>query len=379
MKKNKNVKLTDKDFEQMQKVKNQYNKYVDTGFHFYLSYWARVFLIFVGVVVIGFLSYWAFSYSFTGKQEITLKYEENADIDYKVKQFEDSITNTSNGEVNSYISSLVDDISTDFKYTYKLDKKADIKYSYYIDATMEVNDKSNNSTLYKKNNKLMKQVNKEEQDVDSITINQNINVDYSNYNKIANSIISYDESNTNITGNVLLKMYVDIEVNCDGFDEKITKSQVVEVVIPLLSKQVNVSLAKKVNESDVYLINKAPELKNKGLLYVGISLLIVDTLFFLMGASFIFRANPKKTKYCKLRDGILRDYDRIIVNAKSFPKISKHNIIDCYSFSELLDAQRLLEKPIIYFEIIKNQKSVFIIIGETDVYEYTLKECDIDY
>ena len=377
--KNKSVKLTDKDFERMQKVKNQYNKYVDTGFHFYLSYWARVFLIFVGVLVIGFLSYWAFTNSFTRKQEATLKYEESGNIEYKVKQFEDSITNSSNEDVNSYLSSLVDDISTDFIYNYKLDKKADIKYSYYIDATMEVNDKSNKSTLYKKNNKLMKQVNKEEKDVDSININQNINLDYSNYSKIANSIVSYDINNSNITGNILLKMYVDVEVNCDGFDKTLTKSQVIEVNIPLLSNQVSVNLVKKVNDSDVYLMDRDPELKNKGLLYVGISLLIIDTLFFLMGVSFIFRANPKKTKYCKLRDGILRDYDRIIVNAKSFPKISKHNIIDCYSFSELLDAQRLLEKPIIYFEIIRNQKSVFIIIGDTDVYEYTLKECDIDY
>jgi hypothetical protein len=44
-----------------------------------------------------------------------------------------------------------------------------------------------------------------------------------------------------------------------------------------------------------------------------------------------------------------------------------------------MDAQRMLEKPIIYFEIIKNQKCTFYIIDDKDVYEYTLKECDLEY
>ena len=87
----------------------------------------------------------------------------------------------------------------------------------------------------------------------------------------------------------------------------------------------------------------------------------------------------KRTKYCKLRDGILNDYDKVIVNSKKIPVITDETVIDCYSFSELLDAQSTLQKPIIYYEIIRNQKSAFIIVDNGTVYRYILKECDLEY
>ena len=79
------------------------------------------------------------------------------------------------------------------------------------------------------------------------------------------------------------------------------------------------------------------------------------------------------------RDKLLKDYDKVIVNSKKIPNIKGLNIIDCYSFQELFDAQKLLEKPIIYFEIVKDQKALFFIIDGDDMYQFVLKECDVDY
>ena len=61
------------------------------------------------------------------------------------------------------------------------------------------------------------------------------------------------------------------------------------------------------------------------------------------------------------------------------PVLKEYNVIVCTSFSELLDAQRLLDKPIIYYEIVKDQKCVFVILGTNDAYKFTLKKCDIEY
>ena len=60
------------------------------------------------------------------------------------------------------------------------------------------------------------------------------------------------------------------------------------------------------------------------------------------------------------------------------PDISEHNVIYYENLSELLDAQHLINKPIIYYEIIKKQKCIFVMTGATDTYRFTLKECDID-
>ena len=75
----------------------------------------------------------------------------------------------------------------------------------------------------------------------------------------------------------------------------------------------------------------------------------------------------------------MKTYDRIIVNTKKLPRFGDTNIIDCYDFNELLDAQETLELPINYHEIVKNQKCVFYIKNGKDIYKYTLKECDLEY
>jgi hypothetical protein len=59
--------------------------------------------------------------------------------------------------------------------------------------------------------------------------------------------------------------------------------------------------------------------------------------------------------------------------------VEGQNIIDCYSFSELLDAQDTLKKPILYNEIVKNQKCIFLIVDGENVFRYVLKEVDLEF
>ena len=113
--------------------------------------------------------------------------------------------------------------------------------------------------------------------------------------------------------------------------------------------------------------------------YIGSGFLILATLVVIYIISLILKARPKKSKYCELRDGYLREYDRLIVNSKSLPSFKDNHVIDCYDFNELLDAEELLELPINYYEIVKNQKCVFFIMNGKEVFKYTLKECDLDY
>ena len=68
------------------------------------------------------------------------------------------------------------------------------------------------------------------------------------------------------------------------------------------------------------------------MLLSGIALLIVDTMFLLTGISFMFRTVPRKSKYCILRDGLLKEHDSIIVNVKELPKYNDLKIIKTNTF-----------------------------------------------
>lgn len=361
----------------MKKVPSKRNKYVANSFHFYFSYAFRIIVMFLSIFIIGILSYKCFTESFSDSKDENLAYEEKGSIDYKVlyleeNLFEEGILNPD----DSYMSDVIDDIGTDFHYQYDLDKSADITYTYYVTATMILKNASDQKVISKKEDTLIKNVTKEEKEVQQIKIDQNINLDYDYYNNLAKVV---QNEYGNVTGSIELKMHIAVSVDYSRFTKEISNEKQIEVSIPLLSTQVRAEMVNDVSDKNVYTEHKNPKLTNKVSLYSGISLLIMDTIFFLLALSFIFRTRPKKSKYCTLRDGLLRDYDRILVNSKKIPKLSSYNIIDCYSFSELMDAQRLLGKPIIYYEIVKDQKCIFILIGDTDIYQFTLKECDIDF
>lgn len=374
----KNMKVKDEEFAKMKKVHSSSSKYVDKKFYFYFSYTIRVILMFIAIFILGIVSYLCFVDSFSDSKDVVLSYEEKGEVSYDVSllldnPFEEGTLNP----VDSYISEVIDNIGTDFYYQYNLDKVVDVKYSYYIVATMELKNKINGVVLTKNEYNLMQKVNKVEKNVQQIEIKQNINLDYDWYNKLAQSI--EEKYGIDVLGNLSMKMYIDLETNYEGFDKVIENEQALEVNIPLLSTEVSSDTVEAINNKDVYLEHANPKLINKVKLYIGILVLIIDTIFFLLAINFILRSTPKRSKYCTLRDGLLKDYDSIIVNSKNMPKFGDSNVIECYSFGELMDAQRLLDKPIIYYEIVKDQKSLFVIIGDNDVYKFTLKECDIDF
>jgi len=138
-------------------------------------------------------------------------------------------------------------------------------------------------------------------------------------------------------------------------------------------------MVENIDEKDVYTEYEAARLTSKSSLFVAISLWIVDIIFLLLVFSFIAKSTPKKSNYMRIRNGLLKDHDNVIVNSKNDPDFKGYNVINCATFEELIDAQKVLNKPIIYNELVKNQKCMFIIISGNDVYKYILKEADIDY
>lgn len=372
----KNLKIKDEDFAKMKKVYKS-NKYVDREYHFYLSYRLRVFLMFFSILLIAVVAAECFSSSFSKEENVVLNYEEKANIDYNVTLLEGNLFEQGALQPgNAYISELVDNISTDFHYEFKVDSESDIEYTYYVEAMMEYKSNKEGTIISQQVDTLIKETTQEINNSKDLILNQNVNLDYDYYNKLAKEI---NEKYVDINGNLYLKMHIAVNVKNDAFENAIKQKDVIEVKIPLLSTEVSASMINSINNKDVYIEHKEADLNNGLTLFIGISLLILDTIFLLMTLSFVVKTTPKKSKYMKLRDGLLRDYDRVIVNTKSIPEIEGHTIIDCYGFNELLDAQKLLNKPIIYNEIVKNQKCIFIIVSENEVYRFILKECDIDF
>ena len=91
------------------------------------------------------------------------------------------------------------------------------------------------------------------------------------------------------------------------------------------------------------------------------------------------KTSAKKSLYDVTLSKILREYDRVIVNSKKIVDLNNEKeIIDVNSFTELLDVRDNLEKPIIFSEVHKGQKSVFIVKTSNETYRYVLKLADLE-
>ena len=320
--------------------------------------------------------------SFSKSSSVSMPYEVSGAIDYNVSLLPGNPFETGNlSAVNTYIADYIDDVSTDFIFNYEIDEKSDIEYSYYVDATMELKSDKDGSVLSRKVDKLIPEVKKEEKDTDKLDLKQNVNLDYNHYNNLAKDISKSvrDEHGIDITGNLFLQLHIDIQVRNKEFKNVINTSKDIKVEIPLLSTQVKAFMVDNINEKNIYTEYEASKLISKSSLFVAISLWIVDIIFLLLVCSFIMKSTPKKSSYMRIRNALLREHDGVIVNSKNDPDFKGYNVINCSSFEELMDAQKVLNKPIIYNELVKNQKSMFIIVSGNDVYKYVLKEADIEY
>ena len=378
----KELKVKDSDFAKMERVETPRNKYVDKGFHLYFSYSIRIFFMFLAIFVIAVISYINYTNSFSKGSDVEMSYEEKAKVDYNVTLLPGNPFESGNlNAVNTYIADYIDDISTDFYYDYTLGKESDIKYTYSVKAIMELKSDKDGTELSRREDTLVPEMTNETKDTKVLNLKQNVNLDYNHYNNLAKQVSKnlYDEHGINISGHLYLEMHINTIVTNDNFKEVIEDSEVIKVEIPLLSTQVKAAMVNKVNNKDVYVEHEGSELISKSSLFVAISLWIVDIIFLLLVCSFIMKSTPKKTNYMRIRNSLLREHDSVIVNSKNDPNFKGYNVINCASFQELIDAQKVLGKPIIYNELVKNQKCMFIIINGNDVYRYVLKEADIEY
>ncbi len=369
----KNYKLTDKDFAKMKKVHAKANKYTDNSFHFYLSFNLRIVFLVLIALILCILSFNLYKNSFSEPTSVIAKYKETGSVDNNVTRFENELLDTGNlvlGDV--YMSDLVNDIGLDFNYSIDFNKDVKYSYTYSVVGKMSLFNNEKEVSIYQDYN-LLKDISNSATG-DKLIIKQNVNLDYDYYNNLAKEF----NVNGDLTGNFHLVMDIKVKVLDSSFDHENEIDRTIEVDIPILSSDVKVT-ADNFDEEKSFMETTDSKLVNPTSLFGAVLLIIIDTVLILSSISYINSLLPKKSKYCYLRDGLLQDYDKIIVNSRKINKFTNYNIIDCYSFQELMDAQRLLEKPIIYHEIVKNQKCIFYIIDGNDCYQYILKECDIDY
>lgn len=344
----------------------------------YLGYYPR-YIIYLTCVVISLVFFLIFACNgIEFKEKVKLHYKIKPSIDYKVYLKENEYYKEKYLSENmQYISGLIDYIDLNLKYKVDISEKANCEYKYNIKADLIITDKNNSDKVLYKSSEILKDiVVVKNPKTNNINVIENIKLNYDNYDGLVSSFKG--KYNISVSSNLIITMHVDTIVQGEKINKDIIDSEDMVVTIPLSEQTINILTDYKKDGKDetisrrFYLKIINQDMAISSLIFGIISAISIRTLFI-----FIKKTSKAKSCYAKRLDQILSDYDQLIVSIGKMPVLNDCRIIEVESFEELLDASKNLNKPILYIEIHKHQKSYFLILEDNNVYRYVLKEVDL--
>lgn len=311
-----------------------------------------------------FFAYEAVKYS----ANPVVSYNEESKSSYEVcVEGEDFYNKSCLKEGMQYISSITNNIKAKFNYDVSFSKDINYDLKYYIVAVTKIYDKSNPTlVLYNKEDVLVAPKSLKKTD-SKITLSENVEIPYKNYKNFIDSYNNVYSIEADSSLDVIL--YLDE-------DEKEDRA-IASLNIPLntdlytITKKNTSNLNRNVEiESDSY--NKFSMFCTIGAAFLAILALVLIIRL----TNLVLRAYKCKNIYQRELTKILREYDRVIVVARSgYETLEVKRMIKVTSFKELLDARDVLGKPIIYVKV-NNVKSEFYVEDDDKVYLYVMKDAD---
>lgn len=336
-----------------------------------LKPWFVCFLYALFIIIFLLTSLFIVKTIFKTSNESKIAYIESGTANYKVYLKENNYYEEKYLDKNSrIIASLINTISVNFNYDIKSNEKLNYNYGYKIVGELLIYDKNdNNKPLHKKEYNLLSD-NLKANNQTNINISKDVVIDYDEYNKYFNSFKS--TYGLNSVGELVVKMII----TSDTYKDKEGKNNTVNelsVSIPLSEQTIDITLKtndfNKTNELNIT-TNKTVTIFEIVSLCLTVSILIVLIVNLIIYLTKVY--NSKNNPYERELKKILKEYDSIIVNATSSFVENKDKVIRVGDFKELLDAQKLHNVPILFYEVEKGNKSYFVIKDNETVYRYTL-------
>ena len=304
-------------------------------------------------------------------------YSETSNLDYKVCLKEnDYFTEKCLDKDRQYIASIIDYIGAEFKYNFVASDEFNYNYRYSINARIVATEKNNSSKIiYDESEVILEDKLVIMNDSKSFEILENLNIDYTKYNKKMNSFRK--DYTLTLNSNLIITLVVEVSGDYEKIDDKVETRQSIDLTIPLSEQTVDVGMNyKNLNESES--INMETKNSVINIVFYGLSVLFIllSLIMVLVFVKFMKRITIAKSAYTKFLEKIMREYNQIIVETKSLPKFDGVNVFDVDSFEELLDVRETIAKPILYIKI-HSQKSYFIISNGNELYRFVLKDVDL--
>lgn len=350
---------------------------------FYYSYNKRLILNCVVFIVLLIAGTNFLIKAFTLEEAKVINYAEHSNLDYKVYLKTNNFYDDEYLPKDMlYVANLIDKIKIDFNYQFSIEESIDLMFEYELLGKLIIQDETESNTYYEKEYNLLNKQSITLKDNKTETINETIEIDYDEYNRIANSF------KTSYGLNTKSKLIVYFNINKDTISDEDKNVLINDSVnnmiinIPLSEKSVDINLNyKDINNESRVLDNSKVVIDNIVYLIIAIISIITSLVLIVKIMRLLKYIVKKKNVYDKYIERILNEYDRLIVETTSSPILKeedKEKVIMVEKFTELLDVRDNLKQPIMYYIVTKHQKCHFYINSGEKIYLTTIKKVDLE-
>ncbi len=286
----------------------------------------------------------------TAKKEELLEYRENSYIDYEVK--EDN------------------NININFNYNFLTNKKISFDYDYDITASVIARNKETDKNMYYNQIILMPSKKIGEVDTATYNINESLNINYEEYNKIVKEKLNKQDLTK-------IDAYMEISLNTNtisnNFSEKMQVNSNTLVKIPLLKD--NILITKNELKEKNYLIGvKDVLIKNKKLFAIAIIMASLSSIILII-AFITFLINPTtKNNYHKEYKKViklLKEYDELIEVIYEMPNFKNKKIIEVNDIDDFITLRDKYELAITLVSL--ENFLIFIMIDNNNIWKYAIE------
>lgn len=271
---------------------------------------------------------------------------------------------------HAYVASLVEKMTADFEYDLKIDADdVKFKYSYKIDAQVEVRDTETQMAIFNPVFELIPAKTMTGSG-STVSVKDAVELDYNKYNKLAKDFIaSYSLDDTQSL--LIVRMYVDVLGESQEFAADNKDSYTVELFVPLNKKTVTPYVVTPVSEQEqkVLTVNNNDTIVLK---YIVLGVFALDLILVLILALYTRLTRDKHIDYSRKVKRILSSYTSYIQRVNNPVVLSDYQVLNVDTFGEMLEIRDTLQMPILMFENNDRTCTQFFIVNDRILYLFKI-------
>ena len=309
-----------------------------------------------------------------------IEYTESGSADYKVRYRDNGFFEEEwIGSGQSYVSSLVNGIHTDFSYELNMDTAGvGFDYTYGITAQLIISDKTTGDHIFDPTDVLLADSTHSVNLTDSITVKEGAFVDFAKYNAEAYKFIeAYGLSNA--TSMLVVTMHIDVLSSCDEFETNNENSYFISLNIPLLEENFSIHSSSSAPDGESKVLACRGAVNQNLFLYVGIGAASLDAVLAAVLVIFIYITRNEDINYANKVKRILSSYRSFIQQIDGEFDTEGYQLVPIKTFTEMLGIRDTIQSPVLMCENKDETMTQFLIPTNTKLlYVFEIKVDNYD-